>query len=234
MPIIKAIALLAGLACMGINAGPCSLDPSPTTPEATTTTAALPPDTTCNMEGRRQGLSGLKPLGAYYGAASATECFQICSDEQHAARCVSFTYTPSSQACVFWDIPVRVGGQAVPGTGVFYWDIACWANEPTSTATATPSAPTECLPSDAICEKTGTYPDYDEFATYRGAESAAQCWDICSGAHYAARCKSFLYGTYTEACFFYDVPASDVWTPIVEENFIYYWDKLCWANTGPC
>ncbi|KAK7420796.1 hypothetical protein QQX98_002600 [Neonectria punicea] len=234
MELIKTLALLAGLAFMGITASPCSLDPSHTTSDTPTTTTALPPNTTCSMEGRRQGLSGLKPLGTYVGSKSPTECFQICSNENHAARCVSFTYTPNTKTCVFWDIPVRVGGTAIPGTGVFFWDIACWADEPTCTETATPSAPTDCLPSDTICEKEGTYPDYDEFATYRGSSSASQCWDICSSSQYAPRCKSFLYGIYTETCFFYDLPASDVWTPIVEESFIYYWDKLCWANTGPC
>ncbi|KAI5459166.1 hypothetical protein BGZ63DRAFT_406479 [Mariannaea sp. PMI_226] len=232
----KLILLLAGHAFIASNASPCSQHGSHTTSVATTTTTTTtspPADTTCNMEGKRTGLSGLHPLGSYVGAKSPSACADICSDEHHVARCKSFTYTPSSKTCILWDIPVNVGGKAVPGTGVFYWDIECWPSHTASSTTTAPThTPTNCLPADAICDKEGTFSDYDQFATYRGAESASDCFDICNDSHHADRCVSFIYGIYSEMCYFYDVPASVAMRPISETTNNYFWDKVCWLNSG--
>ncbi|KAI9148209.1 Glycosyl hydrolase 5 family protein [Paramyrothecium foliicola] len=230
MPVIETIIVVAVLS-LGVLAdtdisAACAADIEIAAIQARSSAAA------CGTEGNKNGLSCLRPVGHFEGATSASECSSMCQSEPYDGLCQSFSYSPDAGTCVFWDTPFSVGGQDVPDTGVFFWDTACWANEPACPVSNIPAPPTTSSNlSSPLCKVRSIHPEYESFSTYRRGTSAEQCFDICNDCWRAPRCKSFIWGTETDGCYFYDIPAEQVKSPSNGVYDIFVWDKACFTST---
>ncbi|KAF7558181.1 hypothetical protein G7Z17_g79 [Cylindrodendrum hubeiense] len=247
MTLPKFAALVAGLTFTFVSAGPCSLSATAATTTSTTqpdsSCTSLPSNIRCNMEGMSKGFSGMKPFSSSTGA-NADDCYEDCIDEERNDRCVAWAWTPKDSRCAFYAFAVDVNFAAKDGTGTFFWDRACrecddvttTTSLPITTTTSTAPSSTSCLPSDAICNKEGSWnPDnaegLEKFATYIGASKPWDCFELCLDHHYESRCKSWVYTPSEEACEYFEVSIKEGFVAKAETGK-YFYDRVCWECDG--